>query len=127
MTKTIDGPQAVALLERVVSERGEDFIYNNARSDGGGECLYFRHHRPSCGVGLALSYIGVPDTALHAMDTEFENKTAFVSKEIQKYLFDTQGVEFDVEAVAVLTRFQQEQDHGAEYGAALTSAKEGVV
>lgn len=122
---TIDGRQAVALLERVVAERGEDFVYQGVGMEE--SCQYAGLEGPSCGVGLALSYLGVPDSSLDIMDTCFYNKTAFNREEIQNYLSGSFGLEFDREAVIVLSRFQRNQDFGSKYSEALTSAKEEIV
>lgn len=111
--RVVDRAEAIALLERVVAERGADFMYKEQH------CRYQYNGVPSCAVGLALSYLGVTVEQLMGLDYAGEN-TTFKSVHT---LID--GFEFTPAAVAVLARFQFSQDHRAPYGGCLRDVKMG--
>jgi hypothetical protein len=120
--KTISGPEAVDMLERVVAKRGEDFMYHGVGMEE--SCQYVDFDGPSCGVGLALSYLGVSDSILSAIDDDFDGRTAFHNEAVQKFLRKVSNLDFDKKAVQILSTFQRFQDHGLAYGSALTYAKD---
>jgi hypothetical protein len=120
--KTISGPEAVDMLERVVAKRGEDFMYHGVGMEE--SCQYVDFDGPSCGVGLVLSYLGVSDRTLSALDDDFDGESAFQNEPIQRFLHEVSSLDFDEKAVRILSTFQRFQDHGTEYGLALTYAKD---
>jgi hypothetical protein len=73
MTEVIEigKEQAIALLERAVQEKGADYTYTPIRVASYGEkCLYATPDKaaPSCIVGHALAYVGVPVEKLFKLD-----------------------------------------------------------
>jgi len=120
MITTIDRDKAIELLERVVAERGRDFVYTQNSSDSGKSfCSYERYGEPSCGVGLALSYLGLTPEQLAEMDDLAD--AAVYSEDVRSYLFDL-GFSMDEEANDVLCVFQGAQDSELPYGEALDRA-----
>jgi hypothetical protein len=62
--------QAIALLERAVQEKGADYQYSPTEGQHGPTCAYAdkRNDVPSCIVGHALAYVGVPVDVLKLLD-----------------------------------------------------------
>jgi hypothetical protein len=127
MTQVIDRETAIQLLERVVAERGADFTYEPMYVQGGGSaaCLYVRDGAPSCGIGLALSYLGLTPEQLSELDAinNTGGETDIHQLGVQRKLADF-GIRLEEDALYVLSGFQQKQDRSAEYGVALQAAKE---
>lgn len=109
----ITEPDALALLERAVEERGADFTYNVAFPEHHGICQYFDHDtdEPCCIVGLCLAYLGFGAGDLY----DDEGETADV------VLDDRFG--FTVCATEVMREAQRVQDNGGNWGEALEVAR----
>jgi hypothetical protein len=129
MNQLINREDAVKLLERVVAERGADFVYEYPRElqTGNGtqlQCFYEHEGAPSCAIGLALSYIGVTPEQLAELDDlgEDHGETAIDELMIIGHLRDKCDIIIEDEAVFVFSKFQCEQDLKQRYGTALQRA-----
>lgn len=126
MTITITKADALRALEEAVAERGEDYVYESPKGE---ECFYQVSGAPSCGVGLALTKLGVTIDDLVALDTGSSNgKPVSASPKGQNgddlghVLFD-RGIVVDVEAQEVFAAFQYSQDSFDSWGDALNDAR----
>jgi hypothetical protein len=108
----ITGEEALHLLELVVKEHGEDFVYQRP-SDSRFSCVYMYNGQPSCIVGHVFAdQIGIP------VPLRMENVTPSGS------LFEVPGVVLTEEGAAVLDAAQAQQDVGKTWGVALDAARE---
>lgn len=115
MTKTIDKTEALALLVRAVAEKGENYIDTGL---GGATHGYFADSgKPSCGVGLALSYVGMTKSLVSTAGANMSDVPKLRSKAAHLLPFVLTN-----EAVAVLEQFRKEQDHLKPWGEALAKA-----
>jgi hypothetical protein len=124
MTLTITRSQALTALTAVVEDAGRDFVYTE-RSNGKAElgiCLYWSavNSRPSCGVGRALSRLGVSDDTLRALDEPGYGTAIYSMSSVQT--LRRAGVEMDPAALGVFMRFQRAQDQHYDWGYALDRA-----
>jgi len=128
MTQVIDREQAVALLERVLEERGEGFSYTPREVDPVnekyGSCVYEFEGAPDCGIGLALSYLGVSTDDLAELDRQGieDDETAITNFPVTNYLEHKCGITFDQGAFVLFSEFQVWQDLGKPYGEAIRLA-----
>jgi len=112
----IDVKETIALLERAVAERGEDYIYPVGKDspwrDDFGQCLYRNSltGEPACIVGLVASYV---DPNVHL--NEFDSVNALSQTWMRKNLTD--------DAIYALRVAQTEQDAGFTWGDALRAVK----
>lgn len=111
---------ALALLQRAVSERGEDYVYvprdhADSNEESVTTCRYFKADgTPSCGVGLALSYMDLTKAELDEHDINVGiGVTGLTRAEL---------VEGENRAISLLAYFQQMQDEGKPWGKALEFA-----
>lgn len=139
--RVIDLDEAVTLLEKVVADRGEDFIYEKPDND---RCLYAYAGEPSCGVGYAIfladrqafeQVVKIEQKVGHSFPAsdfsdEFDNE-----QEVDDYGYNLEREQEEVESVdlrftpqaaTLMVVFQQEQDNGEPYGNALYRAKRAV-
>lgn len=129
MTQVIDREQAIALLERVVAERGEKYTYTYRESDPVnekyGSCLYEYEGAPDCGIGLALSYLGVEPEDLAELDRQGVDgdETGITNLPVVKYLEHKCGITFEDDGLPVFAEFQAFQDLGRPYSEALRLAR----
>lgn len=130
---TINAAEAVALLQRAVDKRGPDYVYVHPKkvvTDLGDPewttemqgCWYELNGAPSCGVGLALSYKGVPTEVLDTMDQASDD----TSIQAVDYILRDHGFYLTHEAIGVFSKFQESQDLETPWGEALNAAKEAV-
>jgi len=125
---TIDRNKAIELLERVVAERGGDFMYSPKRpaADTGkyNTCNYEFDGVPSCGIGLALSYLGVSAEDLAELDTQGGNadETGIGNIPVRNILEHRHNIVFDKQGLDIFKRFQMHQDNKVNYRTALTDA-----
>lgn len=119
----IDRHQAIELLERAVEENGPDYVY-----DSGPGCDYVRTdwdandnpiYAPSCIVGHAFYYLGVPIEQIVVLDHQAHGGIAHVAHNLPELL----GVELTREAEDVFATAQDKQDNGIPWGEAVESAK----
>lgn len=105
--------RAVELLEELVAEFGEDYVY---RPPDGTHCVYVHDDRPSCGVGHVLARAGVPVEVLASVDgTDFATVTEAV-------VFEDYA---EPDALDLLGDFQCAQDALAPWGESLRRAVGG--
>lgn len=139
MVIRIDGQRAVDLLRMAVETKGEDYQYE--QPDGTG-CFYTLpgNTAPSCIVGHALAYAGVPLDVLHAIDfggviredpdfpgEEYEESgslgdTTANNEDVIAWL-ERNGAVLDREAIDVFHKAQQWQDDGIAWGEAVAAAQ----
>lgn len=106
MTIEITYEQALAALKRAVEERGRDYVY----PERDGACVYFGPDgKPSCGVGLALSYHGLTLEKVGPCNESADPGT----------LREDGVISADDETVTLLTAFQSRQDQGMSWGPCL--------
>lgn len=82
----LDVDEAIALLNRAVQEKGEDYVYPETR------CVYFMDEEPGCIIGHVLSYKGVSKSDLGFynlspvmhLDVAADGDTLFLLKEVQR-------------------------------------------
>lgn len=122
-TQTIDADQAIALLEAVVAEKGEDFEY--VMPVNSLACKYFdrAEKAPSCGVGVALFGAGLTLENLDTLDGYGSFGSVWRSNNKPLISF---GVEVTPEAAHAFDAFQYAQDRSLPYGIALENAKESL-
>ncbi len=113
--------KALALLEKVVEERGESYRYNDGAIPGE-DCVYAvklasGKAAPSCGVGLAVQ-LWHPATFQRLAKEEFQRGGDGVAA-----MFERVGIPLDERAEVLLHEFQSRQDQGVNYGACLNAAK----
>lgn len=112
----IDVAEALALLERAVAEKGEDYIYpNGGRGDDfhseNGACVYQTRYtkQPACIVGHALYY---KDLLQYVVDADYNEGTGPHTLAYALGVFTTAAADF-------LNEVQSAQDAGKTWGAAL--------
>lgn len=126
--KTIDADMAIAELQRVVNDRGEDYVY-----DGGMPCAYVHNNNAACAVGVLLHNVGVSIDALRKLDITGSIDQANVDFFNQRHAEDVEttdhqdilkaeGFHITRDACAVLFEFQVQQDIRTEYGECLRRA-----
>ena len=122
--------QAIEALEQAVEANGPDFIYEAIQTERLGRevqaCRYEDQGAPSCGVGLALSYLGVTLEILKSLDREVKDDTSINSLETLGLLSDA-GFNLEPGAVAVFSKFQGLQDYHNPWGYSLDKAKEAAL
>jgi hypothetical protein len=139
MTEVIEigKEQAIALLERAVQEKGADYTYTAIRVASYGEkCLYATPDKaaPSCIVGHALAYVGVPVEKLFELDhlgdigAIYELNTTPIHEDYDEdtptALVEIAGVHLTNEAEELFTEAQGNQDSGKTWGESLQRAKD---
>lgn len=129
--RTIDAEEAFDLLQQVVAEKGEDYVYH-APTEGSqsGTCLYVNPtdvtHR--CIIGEVLvGRLGVPtdvflDECPFLGERPF-NGTGIVSLNAKPSFYKASGIKFTPEAASILNEAQQVQDTGRSWGEALKAAR----
>lgn len=136
----IDAVAALQSLRDVVAERGGNFVYRNNNSgtieaspnDGvkrgfapswrdSSVCVYVWRGQASCGVGAALSHLGVPLSTLVALDRTQGGVGAQISD------VTIPGVELTPAARSIYSAFQVAQDKGRTWGHALGLAEHATV
>lgn len=136
----IDAVAALQSLRDVVAERGGNFVYRNNNSgtieaspnDGvkrgfapswrdSAVCVYVWRGLASCGVGAALSHLGVPLSTLVALDRIQGGVGAQISD------VTIPGVELTPAARSIYSAFQIAQDKGRTWGHALGLAEHATV
>lgn len=124
--QTITKKIALQMLEEVVEERGEDFVYEAPLEQD--MCVYMddtsdeRDPVPSCGVGLLLYKLN-PDFTDAILE---EGLNGAGMDQIAPRLRSMGEVQFTRSAVAVLLEFQLKQDFSTPYQAALAAARQSV-
>lgn len=130
----LDGPAALALIKLAVAEKGEEYTYSTNRG-----CDYYRDGAPSCIVGHALAYLGVPVEALRRLDEadyEYEDEDGYEttpgSTDIDTLadvgaLEALSGVRIDTDAQRVFSVAQKNQDQGVPWGGAYLAAEETLL
>jgi hypothetical protein len=107
----IDAAQALSLLEEVVAEAPEDFVYPMLTQPGTSEpsaaCYYQVEGAPSCGVGQALFKAGVTVDQLREMDDLPEDTSIWVLWTEGNL---PEGLELTEGARSVFDQFQTSQD-----------------
>jgi len=111
--------EALRALERLVREKGPDFVYTSPILDGNGEptatCVYIepKTHAPSCGLGKVFAeQFNVPVDDLLRADQGGDILAQLIRA----------GVEFTHKAKTLLFEFQSRQDAGQKYAGALDLA-----
>jgi hypothetical protein len=142
--------QAVALLERAVAEKGADYEYQPVpHPNRGTQCQYQFDGAPSCIVGHALVYAGVPVETLVKLDKadEWWNEEHEAADNIDDeerdwhyvdatdietladagVLTEVAGIRLTPEAEKIFLAAQQKQDSKVQWGKAVEAAKALVV
>ena len=142
MTKMISGDVALELLRKARNEKGGNYTYEPLERDSGGTCVYTTpDNEPSCIVGHALAYAGVPISVLHAIDyggatvtlksdyDEYErtfeaslDDTPINGPEVLDWL-ERNGYELSSGAVDLFRAAQAAQDAGNTWGEAILRAE----
>jgi hypothetical protein len=142
MSKTITAETALELLRKARNEKGSDYKYEAIERDSGGTCVYTTpDNEPSCIVGHALAYAGVPLSVLHAIDyggatvtikndyDEYErtyelgmDDTPISDAEVLDWL-ERNGYELSSGAVDLFRIAQAAQDAGNTWGEAVHRAQ----
>lgn len=113
-SRYIGADEALAALEAVVAEGGEDYVYPDEEKDHDGMCRYVRKDgTPSCIVGHVVTLL---DPELLPLLATKEGAAALSLGFPDKLHFTNQ-------AAQVLDAAQQEQDNGKTWGEALAYAR----
>lgn len=124
----ITGKKALKMLERIVEERGENYLYD--MPDSG--CAYQVGGVPSCGIGLALSKFGAPADTLRKLDGEmnldgktyeYSSGSSSINTGRSRSVLDYEGFILTPKARLVFMTFQGMQDTSRTWGEALDAAK----
>lgn len=102
---------ALQLLNEVIDEFGEDYVYGS--EDDLVHCFYLHGDDPGCGVGHVLVRAGVPLDVLRAAD-EADCSQVLEVAEFRRFADD--------DALQLLADFQAEQDARSTWGKALAVA-----
>jgi len=105
--------QAIELLERVVADAGQDYIYPTYATS----CVYVKDGAPSCIVGKALALAGIDLDLIAQLDGH--NDEVVSAYAIPTYFPDL----VSVEVAELLQVVQNHQDNGWTWGEALADAK----
>lgn len=115
----LTGMMAVAILRKVVFEKGADYVYPNR----GMACVNFENGQPSCIVGHVFAELGI--TYEQAVRDEFSGSlNVRESVTLMENSPNQYDWEFDNLAVSVLSRAQAGQDNGNTWGDSLQAAEE---
>lgn len=113
----LNASQALDLLNEIVAEKGEDFVYT-APQDGNGSCVYW-NNGPSCIVGHLLFRAGVDPAKIQALDFNAPAEPGLISgtnaSDIPKYIEDA----MTWEAARLCNEVQHLQDGGTSWGDAV--------
>lgn len=122
---TITADEAIQALRDLVADRGVEYVYRSPRHVAPDECVYFDDEtgHPSCGVGFALSRIGVPVEALWNLDVASNRCSASISSRAAENVLWDYDFALTEEASVVLYAFQAKQDAGRPWGEALLEAE----
>lgn len=113
--RTITKTDALALLVRAVAEKGEGY-----RDQTSSHVYFDRDGLPSCGVGLALSYVGVQRHHLRdPVDGDFNATSVWKLARGRGYALP---IVLDDGAIKVLDEFRVKQDSYKPWGEALDAA-----
>jgi hypothetical protein len=108
----ISAELAEQLLEAAVNQRGADYVSVKDESHGpAGGCYYFVEGKPSCIIGLILSYLGVKPSQVH--------EGANAGSQVKSLFPDTSDDVLDA-----LNKAQSAQDTGRTWGVALGAFKD---
>jgi hypothetical protein len=118
---TITAADAIDALIHIVDSKGTDFRYQII------PCKYAVDGTPSCGVGQALSHLGVPLQVISDLDIA-NSGTGLAARAMRPFLLQN-DVDLNYEASRVLEAFQSVQDYGsrddtATWGTALARANQ---
>lgn len=123
MSIIINRQTAIDLMKRAVDEKGEDYIYPGSDK---GNCWYQKDGAPSCLVGHALAFAGVPIETLERMDHGFSDRADPDDASIASLLASkAEKLPFAVTHAAkqALISAQMRQDRGDRWGYALEMAE----
>ena len=122
---TMNAEQAVALLRKVVFEKGADYVYPpEIRSKLGG-CVNFYDEQPSCIVGWSLHEMGLSFEAARNIGVDGMKGASVTLFEVGEYM--NFPWKFSRSAKAVFYTAQTLQDSGAPWGVALEWAERAAV
>lgn len=111
---TLTAERSLELLEEVVTEAGEDYVYS-FNYGYQGTCVYVSDGKPACLVGRVLAKHGVPVQELAAWDNLANIGASAIDQVNAPFITD--------EALKILLTAQLTQDDGATWGQALCEAK----
>jgi hypothetical protein len=109
--------EVLDLLTKIVSEQGEDFIYQPLPGTDG-QCQYVHGDQPRCLVGHVLFRLGVPLDALRELDDGTGANIGVVD------LAWALNLDMPAEAQNALSAAQDRQDGGETWGVALQAARD---
>jgi hypothetical protein len=122
----IDLQTALAALEGVIDDApgGRDTVYESPR----GSCVYYDEDKnaPSCGVGHALSRLGVSGEWLQTLDHTSLGGSCSAKGTSFLHTLDRAGFELTTAAQAAFGEFQACQDGGETWGVALDNARDAT-
>jgi hypothetical protein len=114
----VSNSEVMDSLTKIVSEQGEDFIYQPPEGTLG-QCQYVHNGRPDCLVGKALYQLGVSVDLLRTLDHEG-------GMNIGKVDLAQLGLDMPPEALEALDTAQMLQDGQETWGTALQAAKKAL-
>ena len=120
----VDYKRALTLLEQVVKERGDDFIYGANRNspDGTAACKYDSESiNGSCGVGRAIQILD-EDIYSTLVNVERRGGVSFGVSAVPDAVRPYHALRFTAKAHRLLREFQLYQDGGVPYIDALNNA-----
>lgn len=124
MTRVIEVPEALELLERAVQEKGADYIDPSAVKANG--CEYATDDGlPSCIVGHVFYYLGVDPSKVNNGSVRVVIDNGGIVALSGEYIDDSPT--FSYGAVSVLQEAQIVQDTKGTWGAALAEAKRSAM
>jgi len=111
--KLVRYAEALELLNQVVRDKGEGFVYDEDERE---ECVYIENGRPSCIVGHVFHALGVNSEFRDSMG-EVRNVGGAVT-----VLHREGEIAFTQKAASLLQRVQVRQDNGLMWGFAVAQA-----
>lgn len=117
----MDGPKTVAVLRKIVFEKGADYVYPYRDIN----CFNFEGNEPSCLVGHFFHELGI--TAAKARTMRIDgNRNARESITVMENWPSLVKWTFTTDCIDILCQVQSLQDNGSTWGQALQAAEDDL-
>ena len=115
----MDGPKTVAVLRKLVFEKGADYIYPFT----GPDCVNYMGNEPSCLIGHFFNELGITAAKARTMKVD-GNRNARESIAVMENWPSVVKWKFTADCTEILCHAQSLQDVGSTWGQALQAAEE---
>jgi hypothetical protein len=117
MTTVITKDDVWALIDRLIEERGPDYVYEKQDESAPSACVYAWDGKPSCAVGQMVYYLKPEPQTIEfmvEMDAAFAGESGW--SDMRQKFEEHLEVHFTEEAHWLLSGFQGMQDSSWRYG-----------